>query len=53
MIYLVLKKQAHRLSGPFDDELIPGIYLFRFGLITICFLFIKTNQTFFKYLYFQ
>ena len=42
------KKQAHRLSGPFDDELIPGIYLFRFGLISICFLFMKTKRNFYQ-----
>ena len=42
------QKQAHRLSGPFDDELIPGLYLFRFGLISICFLFIKTKNNFYQ-----
>ena len=42
------KKQAHRLSGPFDDELIPGLYLFRFGLISICFLFMNTKANFNK-----
>lgn len=42
------KKQAHRLSGPFDDELIPGLYLFRFGLISVCFLFMKTKVNFNK-----
>ncbi len=36
------EKQNHRLSGPFDDELIPGIFLFRFGLISIAsFIYIK------------
>ncbi len=34
-------KVNHRLSGPFKDELIPGSYLFRFGLITIIFFSIK------------
>lgn len=29
------QKKEHRLSGPFDDELIPGIFLFRFGLLSI------------------
>lgn len=42
------QKQAHRLSGPFDDELIPGLYLFRFGLISICFLLMKTKNNFYQ-----
>jgi len=33
-------KINHRLSGPFNDELIPGKFLFRFGLISICIIFI-------------
>ncbi len=45
------KKQAHRLTGPFDDELIPGIYLFRLGLISICFLSFKNKHNFY-YLFF-
>ena len=40
------QKQAHRLSGPFDDELIPGIYLFRFGLISLCFISYKYKENF-------
>ena len=46
------KKQQHRLSGPFNDELIPGIFLFRFGLISIITIIslVKIKNNFFNLL---
>ncbi len=42
-----------RLSGPFDDELIPGSYLMRYFFITIFFIFLLIKKEFYFNIFFS